>query len=696
MVLKTQDNKISMDEEIRREFEEALKALGERFGITNLQLKNFGDAAKKGADAFKKSLDELNKEIKKGRAGYADQLRALEQLNDAIEELADQAKDAEKNKKLEELQEQRLQLVKEAAAQRMKESAEKFGIELATNVTQSTGKLVKGLQAGASGTELSSDIMNSAIEATASGVRLLGQSLSSYAMKSRTPILADIAAIAGTALEFLGETGEKALKFANEVLAKELAKTEKAFNATNAAGAVFATGMQGMRQASVDAGLTLQQFSNVISKQSSDLAFSGMGVAEGARRVGQVGKIFDANGGYIRKQLQRLGFGFEEQAELTATVMANIRRTGQSFDTATLARETQKYAENLRLISALTGEDAKAKIQQVQEQNNIAAFQAELAKMGPEQAAQINAAMATMTELEKKALRDRVVFHGAVLNEEAAIMEATNSESAAMGREIYLKFLQGALDTRSVAEIQGRYSQATIEQFQNNAAMNIAAYATGDAKLAAIQQDRLTAFQRAQKIATGTFGEVEKEIQGAKVPTNELTEGFITASTAAQKLAVALEDKLLPLLSTYAETTGVMLAGLQKMISTIYGGKSTSPPKAASQEPETAKRIYSVDPKTGKVTASNYEAATASHSDIGFNPMFSKGGVSKGPVSGYSATLHGTEAVVPLPDNRSIPVSLDSSSITAAVNQQSGILAEILRAMQNNNSIASQIAMNTV
>ena len=72
MVLKIQDNKISMDEEIKRQFEEQLRALGERFGITNLQLKNFGDAAKKGADAFKKSLDDLNKEIKKGRAGYAD------------------------------------------------------------------------------------------------------------------------------------------------------------------------------------------------------------------------------------------------------------------------------------------------------------------------------------------------------------------------------------------------------------------------------------------------------------------------------------------------------------------------------------------------------------------------------------------------------------------------------------------------
>jgi hypothetical protein len=689
-----------MDEEIRREFEEQLRALGERFGITNLQLKNFGDAAKKGADAFKKSLDELNKEIKKGRAGYADQLRALEQLNDAIEDLADQAKDATQKKKLEELQEARQQLVKEAATQRIKEAAEKFGTELTTNVTQSTGRFVKQLQVGASGTELSSDLMNSAIEATASGVRLLGQSVSSFGMKSKTPILAEIASLAGSALEFVGESGEKAFKFANEVLSKELAKTEKAFNATNAAGAVFATGMQGMREASVSAGLTLQQFSNVISKQSSDLAFSGMGVAEGARKVGQVGKIFDANSGYIRKQLQRLGFGFEEQAELTATVMANIRRTGQSFDTATLARETQKYAENLRLISALTGEDAKAKIQQVQEQNNIAAFQAELAKMGPTQAAQINSAMATMTELEKKALRDRVVFHGAVLNEEAAIMEATNSESAAMGREIYLKFLQGALDTRSVAEIQGRYSQSTIAQFQNNAAMNIAAFATGDAKINAIQQDRLAAFQRAQKIATGTFASVEEEIQGAKVPTNELTEGFITASTAAQKLAVALEDKLLPLLSQYADVTGTMLKGIQKIVESIYGKSA-----AAATGTTATENMMSIA-TTGK---------TATGEKVGFfeqffntvgaaatpvTPVIQKGkalgGISTGPVSGYSEILHGTEAVVPLPDNRSIPVSMDSSSITAAVNQQSGILAEILRAMQNNNSISSQIAMNTV
>jgi hypothetical protein len=402
--------------------------------------------------------------------------------------------------------------------------------------------------------------------------------------------------------------------------------------------------------------------------------------------------------------MQRLGYGFEEQAELTATVMSNIRRTGQSFDTTTLASETQKYAENLRLLSALTGEDAKAKVKQVQEQNNIAAFQAELVKMGPKQAAQINLAMGTMSTLEQKALRDRVIFHGAVLNEEAAIMEATNSKSAAMGREMYLKFLAGALDTKSVAEIQGRYSQDTIKQFQDNTAMNIAAYATGDAAITAVQQDQLFQFQRAQKIMEGTVDKVQADIDKGKTPTNELTEGMIKASTAAQTLSIALEKTLLPLLSKYADATGNMLTGLQNLIDMAYG-KTTKPPTlgekagqdnmmsiAQTGKSSTGEKVGFFEQWFNTVGASQGIPGQAA---IDATKGKALGGISTGPVSGYSETLHGTEAVVPLPDGRSIPVSLDSSSITAAVNQQSGILAEILRAMQNSNSLTSQIVQNS-
>jgi hypothetical protein len=75
---------------------------------------------------------------------------------------------------------------------------------------------------------------------------------------------------------------------------------------------------------------------------------------------------------------------------------------------------------------------------------------------------------------------------------------------------------------------------------------------------------------------------------------------------------------------------------------------------------------------------------------------FSEGGVSTGPESGYQTTLHGTEAVVPLSNNRSIPVSLDTGALTSAVNQQSGILTEILRVMRDNNTLTSGILQHSM
>ena len=683
----------SDETEITRE--ELLK-LADTFGVTNTELAGLIKNIRNNSKDFEKEIKRLNDQVKKGRAGYADQLALIDRLNDEIEKLGNSTADQAKKSKL---LSDRKELVEKAAVKNFQEQRQKFGEELGKAAIAATGKLVRNLQDGASGTTISSDLLNSAIDAGASGITALGKSAKALgdAWKG-TPLVGGIISTFGLALETAGEAGGKLLKFANEILAKELAKTERAFNATNAAGAVFAQGMTGMREASVAAGLTLQQFSNMISKQSADLAFSGMGVAEGARKVGQVGKIFDANNGQIRKQLQRLGFGFEEQAEITATVMANIRRTGQSFDTATLAQETQKYAENLRLISALTGEDAKAKIKQVEEQNNIAAFQAKIAELGPEQAARINAGMATMTELEKKNFRDRVVFNGAVINQEGAMKEASNRVAAEQGKEIYLKFLAGAFDTRSVAEIQGKYSQASIEAFKNNQALNIAGMAAGDAKITAITQDNLAEFQRAQKITKDGVAGIIADIQSGKQPGDKLTDGFVEAAGAAQKLAIGLEEKILPKLGDYAKLTGDMLTGLQKLIDMAYGKKTQEQiASSGGQQGSPAAESRFVE-SGGKPGGQYFEKGFVRTYRGPVEPTESGkalGGISRGPVSGYSETLHGTEAVVPLPDGRSIPVNLDSSSITAAVNQQSGILAEILRAMQNNNSLTSQIVQNS-
>lgn len=56
---------------------------------------------------------------------------------------------------------------------------------------------------------------------------------------------------------------------------------------------------------------------------------------------------------------------------------------------------------------------------------------------------------------------------------------------------------------------------------------------------------------------------------------------------------------------------------------------------------------------------------------------FSRGGVARGQTAGYAATLHGNEAVVPLPDNRSIPVSLNgagaqNNNVSVSINMEKG------------------------
>lgn len=52
--------------------------------------------------------------------------------------------------------------------------------------------------------------------------------------------------------------------------------------------------------------------------------------------------------------------------------------------------------------------------------------------------------------------------------------------------------------------------------------------------------------------------------------------------------------------------------------------------------------------------------------------MYATGGIAKGPRAGYPAILHGTEAVVPLPDGKSIPVSM-----SGAAGQQNNVTVNV-------------------
>ena len=73
---------------------------------------------------------------------------------------------------------------------------------------------------------------------------------------------------------------------------------------------------------------------------------------------------------------------------------------------------------------------------------------------------------------------------------------------------------------------------------------------------------------------------------------------------------------------------------------------------------------------------------------------YSRGGTARGAKSGYAATLHGNEAVVPLPDNRSIPVTLNGAggqNNNVVVNVSMGADGNSEQNSQSNSNVGKNI-----
>jgi hypothetical protein len=68
---------------------------------------------------------------------------------------------------------------------------------------------------------------------------------------------------------------------------------------------------------------------------------------------------------------------------------------------------------------------------------------------------------------------------------------------------------------------------------------------------------------------------------------------------------------------------------------------------------------------------------------------FAAGGIASGPVSGHAEVLHGTEAVVPLPDGKTIPVETRQ----VGPNMDTKLMSDMLNELKNGHQSTIQ-AMN--
>jgi hypothetical protein len=143
----------------------------------------------------------------------------------------------------------------------------------------------------------------------------------------------------------------------------------------------------------------------------------------------------------------------------------------------------------------------------------------------------------------------------------------------------------------------------------------------------------------------------------------EFTGGLSGNPTNYDRLAPEFRDRINKMAQEYLQYTGKRMP--------FQSGHRTSEQNAAVGGADTSRHLEGKAADLGRDTVATlkrlglldrygFKAGTSgSHvSDTGKK----KGGISRGPDSGYLELLHGTEAVVPLPDGKSIPIAVSAST----------------------------------
>jgi hypothetical protein len=526
-------------------------------------------------------------------------------------------------------------------------------------------------------------------------------------------------ALASTALEFFTSAVTSAAKEGINLLATEAEKQIKAFNTAASAGALFGRGMDDLRVYARNAGLTVDQFSNVISNNSSDLARAGYTVEQGARIVGNVTSRFAVqigkSGQTLQTEMLNLGLGFEEQANLTAQVVSDLKRTGATATNGQVATATLEIAKNMRAVADIMGEEYKARQDAAKKQAEQYAFQAkvnEIAKRtgDPGLPKRVELAMSLMSESNRRAAIQATVLNGAVTD-----VAANLTGGADAGRDFANALMSGRTSmqdlTNGTAMLNDRFQQGTSA---TGTALSRLTIATGD--LAEISQ---AYDQQQQDSFKANSRNINKAIQDAETLAGSqggLQGELIGVERQAQALKISIQDILTPSIINFGKVSNEVIASVRKAVSNVGSGGGT--PKISESVTNVGLGVTALGALTallgGAASLTGLGAAVGvpmiaagtsmmtgggavtTAGALGSMMGFDDGGIAEGPKSGYPATLHGTEAVVPLSDNRSIPVSMDTGALTAAVHQQSGILTEILRTMRDTNSLTSGILQHSM
>jgi len=439
----------------------------------------------------------------------------------------------------------------------------------------------KGLLSNQGGVELAGKLAGTSARATGEAVSSVGSAMGAAGsviqmFASKMPgwvgLIAKAFSFLGPIIESLGLKAAQLAQDGIEILTGEVVKTRDSFMKLSGAGVMFAGGMMEMRQTAGVAGLTLEQMTAAATNNTESLSAMGLGLGQATKRMaGITGELRRSDMG---DQLQKLGYSFEEMAGLSAQTAANLNAAGKlrSMSDAEVAKVTVQYGRDLKTLQAITGEDAKKKMEEARTRAMEADLMAQtLAKGGPEAALKLQQQLATMPESLKKGYMEFVSTGGTAIADAATnvaivqnpkIMEQYKTQLNTLG-DINKTASDAFNETKNLNVATVQYAKDNVGSMQ---AIATTARLTGDSlttAATAIANDLLANSTKWTESAVSASNEAADKVKNSTEP---LTTSILGLEKKTQDLKVATEQAMNGMLTTYSQHLNTMVTTVASIV----------------------------------------------------------------------------------------------------------------------------------
>lgn len=200
----------------------------------------------------------------------------------------------------------------------------------------------------------------------------------------------------------------------------------KQFRDAQQAGALLGGDMVAFRSAAITAGLSMQEFNNILKTQGSDFArFAGQ------TRVGAL-EFMRQNADLINTQgedLLRLGLNFQDMGSRTAEFLGNLTLAGESidnfrYDTGSLSLAIRQQVVQQKALAAINGTTLEQERDKQRAARQDMVLQASLNGLNAKNKEEINALVAAYPQIGT-AIKEIAVF-GKVTTESGAMQMMAN------------------------------------------------------------------------------------------------------------------------------------------------------------------------------------------------------------------------------------------------------------------------------